>query len=517
MRDNSSNPIIADCEELFVNAGFLKDQVDLFTQKAIGVLNDYADRLGEGTEVRYKIAKTLFRYMLYVFIPGESYNPLTSGNSAKEYAFNSVLSLNLNTANIRISHKYALNRNIIAVGIPLSERKKKFFKDPIFIAVISGILCGLICQRLPTAANGFIVDKIASPLMSLILKLMAGIMGPVIFISMTSSIVALDDINELTNLGFKIIKRLILSTLFMMLVSIIVSEAFFRHVANRNVSFSYDKIIDMIFDLVPINLIQPFLDNKIPQLVILGVILGIGLLLLGDKVTELKKIIVQLDEWTMSTMRIILLVVPAIPFLSIMTAIAGGKGADLLKGWKFVAAVYIVFTVCVATKAVKTSLVTHTGICEYWKKMKPVIMLSLTTGSTTAPLKKQYEVSENELSIKPEFNSFWIPMCSAMLSPKTTINVVVATFMMAQITGVQVSESFLIVLIIMTLQLSLASPGTTSAWTIMFDTLALGTGYVGLFTAYRLLTENYTAAGTEAYCMLEEIEAAHKLGGIKGA
>lgn len=50
----------------------------------------------------------------------------------------------------------------------------------------------------------------------------------------------------------------------------------------------------------------------------------------------------------------------------------------------------------------------------------------------------------------------------------------------------------------------------------MFETLALPTSYVGLFTAYRLLTTNFGAAVTEAYSMLEEVEAAHKQGGING-
>ena len=45
----------------------------------------------------------------------------------------------------------------------------------------------------------------------------------------------------------------------------------------------------------------------------------------------------------------------------------------------------------------------------------------------------------------------------------------------------------------------------------MFETLGLPMSFVGLFSAYRLLTENYVAAVVEAYCMLEQIEAAHKL------
>lgn len=44
----------------------------------------------------------------------------------------------------------------------------------------------------------------------------------------------------------------------------------------------------------------------------------------------------------------------------------------------------------------------------------------------------------------------------------------------------------------------------------MFETLSMS-----LFTMYRLLTANYGAACTEAHVMLEEVEAAYKLNGIR--
>ena len=54
----------------------------------------------------------------------------------------------------------------------------------------------------------------------------------------------------------------------------------------------------------------------------------------------------------------------------------------------------------------------------------------------------------------------------------------------------------------------------TGAWTIVFETLAMPVGCVGLFSAYRMLTANFSAACTEAYVMLEQVEAAHKLDGL---
>ena len=106
-------------------------------------------------------------------------------------------------------------------------------------------------------------------------------------------------------------------------------------------------------------------------------------------------------------------------------------------------------------------------------------------------------------------------MCSAMFSLKTTVNLVVASFMMAHITGEPISLSFIFVMIIIVLELSLASPGTTSGWTIMFKSMNMSTEYVGALTTYRLFTNNIEAACTFSYNMFESLESAYKLGQIK--
>lgn len=61
------------------------------------------------------------------------------------------------------------------------------------------------------------MDDIAEPLMSTVLKFLAGITGPVIFILLTTSIVELDSINDLTNLGFKIMGRFITAISFLLI------------------------------------------------------------------------------------------------------------------------------------------------------------------------------------------------------------------------------------------------------------------------------------------------------------
>ena len=77
----------------------------------------------------------------------------------------------------------------------------------------------------------------------------------------------------------------------------------------------------MILGVVPTNLIDPFLKNNTAQLVILGLLIGAGVLVLGDSVPELKRMIEQINKLVMSVMQIVLLTMPAIPFPSILSHI----------------------------------------------------------------------------------------------------------------------------------------------------------------------------------------------------
>lgn len=67
----------------------------------------------------------------------------------------------------------------------------------------------------------------------------------------------------------------------------------------------------MILGVVPTNLIDPFLKNNTAQLVILGLLIGAGVLVLGDSVPELKRMIEQINKLVMSVMQIVLLTMPA--------------------------------------------------------------------------------------------------------------------------------------------------------------------------------------------------------------
>ena len=104
-----------------------------------------------------------------------------------------------------------------------------------------------------------------------------------------------------------------------------------------------------------------------------------------------------------------------------------------------------------------------------------------------------------------------------MLWPSSSVQYTLAPLFVAMLTKTPVSASFLVVLIILSLEQALASPGMAAACTIIFSSLGIEVGYVGIFAAYSVFYRNAEAVFDVIYQMLEQIESASLLGKIEMA
>ena len=127
-------------------------------------------------------------------------------------------------------------------------------------------------------------------------------------------------------------------------------------------------------------------------------------------------------------------------------------------------------------------------------------------------MKMEYELSRDAMGINPSFSAFRIPMSQAMLSINTAVHLAIPPFLISKYTGMPITLSFLLVLVILVLELAIASPSIPSGWVMLFAALTLPMEYVGIFSIYKILTANYGSACSVLYAALEQIEVSHVLG-----
>ncbi len=493
-----------------------EEDADSFISQATSVLTDYQKRFSDTKEFKYRFIRRFGRVELILTIPGPRVNPFEEGDRGKERNIKKTIDSLLLTPSTEINYAYAGGNNIVYVHTPISQTEAKVLRSPMLYAVLLGIIGGLIIRVLPQEAASLITDEIAGPVLSVVTKILSGIIGPVIFLSLVTSINTLDSITQLNDLGIKIVRRFLHITDLTAIMAMLVACLFFPILGSGGTDFSPATVIDLFLSVVPTNVFTPFVDNNVPQIVVLGLIMGEALLIVGKKVSILPEILLDIKEWINELMFLVMKATPLVPFLSILRLIGQGRYDTMIRGWKYIVAIYICILLSFGIKLFKVSMRCKVSVPYLLKTVKPAGINSLVASNKATGITMCYDISDS-MGIDKSYSNFWIPMNQAMLSTNYTIIFVLATFYVADLSGVPASPGFLIVLFILAVQLSMASPGMIGGLTILFQSLGLSTEYVGLFSVYKLLTSNALNMYNAVYRLLEEFEAATVMGKVNRA
>lgn len=488
-------------------AGLHPEEKERFLGLTKGVLEAYERRFGESAEFSLAFRKHLVSIELKIIVPGKLYDPLLDRNDP---TFDDTYKLLSRLLTDRLSTAffiYGYRENIVSIRAP-RHRHGGFLKSPTLWAALLGILFGIFSRMLPENVSDFLVNELVSPVYSVLVRTLSGIMGPVLFLSLISSITMLNDISELNSLGRSVIRHFVIMTMSVSLMSILVCALFFRNLGGSGTSILPDKIIELFLDMIPTNLFSPFVEGKIPQMIVLGLGMGTALLMIGDRGSGLRSLLGEASIWLNTLNSIVSKLSPVITFLNLMILVASGRYASILEAWKYLA----VFLMCMLTYALwklfYVSFRHSVSPLVLLKKLKPLLIKSVSSGAYSPSMNLQKQIAEKELGIRSSFSEFWMPMSYAMLNPTTTITCVASAFCAAQMSGVSVSLSFLVVLFLLSVQVSIASPGLTSSLVIIFGQLGLSSDYVGVFTACKIVTRKAAGVFSAFSTLLEELDAA---------
>lgn len=312
-------------------------------------------------------------------------------------------------------------------------------------------------------------------------------------------------------MGFRLFRRFIAIAAFISILAMAVAFLVFSFGRGQtDMNFTPRVLVDMFTSVIPTNLFEPFTENNFPQLVVLGVVMGVALLLLNRKESVLYNALVDLHAWINELLRLILKLTPIIPGLALFKMFAQRDFSSFIRGWKFILAAYICMALVLVAKIIRVKIrCKGLDLSMLMRKMRPAVQTAFLSGSEIAAVEKFTETAEGPVAISKNLTSLWIPLNQSMLSPIGPVYYVLAPFFVAEITGTPISVSFLFVLLLLSVQLSLAYPGIIAGDTIIFNALSLPTDYVGMFSAYSVFIKNASAAFGITFRMLEITESAY--------
>lgn len=253
-------------------------------------------------------------------------------------------------------------------------------------------------------------------------------------------------------------------------------------------------IFELILSIIPQNIVAPFSEGKILQVVVMAIVTGICVVTLGDRVSEFKAWIINLQKIIFKVSDIVFKMIPLIIFLCIFKTMLNGSTQEILNVWKIVAAEYILYFLMSAGMLLMISIKYGVKISDFLKKISPAFMISFTTGSGSASMPKNIEICTKELKIDKNLCDFYIPLSHSVGQTAKIIGIVTCTFFAAEFSGETISIAELFVIAFLSVQFSLATVsgngGMVAIMTLLFVQLGFSPDAIGAVTIADIFVVN---------------------------
>ncbi len=251
------------------------------------------------------------------------------------------------------------------------------------------------------------------------------------------------------------------------------------------------------------------------QIVMIALLTSACVVFLGDRVKNLKSVIIEINSVVFRMMEVVLKCLPVAIFLIVFKTILTTTITDILSIWKIIAATFIAYTVFAVIMLVRLALKYKISIKDFLQKISSTMIVAFVTCSGTAAMASNFDVCKKNLNISERFCDFWIPLSHSLLSPGTLIAIVVFVFFSAQFSNANISFVQLIIIAFLTVQLSICAPkvngGNITVLTMLLTQLGFSLDVLGTLIVANGFMNNIASAFGMIVRDCEIFDVSHKV------
>lgn len=347
-------------------------------------------------------------------------------------------------------------------GMPLHTR--------ILIGLLVGVVAGVAANRIfggDHARVSWVIDNFTNPVGQLFLRLLLMIVVPLVFSSLVVGVAGIGDIRKLGRVGLKSFGYCLVISAISVAIGITLANTIrpgFRvdpatsaALQQRFASDATTRVQDatkpgaattplmsVVETIVPKN---PFFavaskeDANMLHLMFFGLIIGIAITLLPDRVTAPVLSVLQgLYEITAKIIEMIMKFAPyAVACLLFNTT--ARFGLDLLQalGWFVITVLLGLSLHMFGVYSLSVYFLSRISPIEFFRRIKTVILTAFSTSSSNATLPTALRVSEQNLGVPRQINSFVLTVGATANQNGTALYEGVTVLFLAQLAGVDLT------------------------------------------------------------------------------
>ena len=362
----------------------------------------------------------------------------------------------------------------------------------LFLGLIWGLLSSLI------GWNEF-TSEFIKPFGTIFVKLLKLIAVPLVLASLVAGVASLNDTTRLSRMGGKTVFIYMITTLLAITIGLVMvntfqpgkslpqetmdslQQTYSSSLENR--SASADEVLnrgvlDFIVDVVPDNFFAAASDNsRMLQVVFVAILLGVGIIHMGGK--KAKTLVTVFDAFNDVIILIVELIMKTAPFgvfalmASLIIDLAGddlGKAFELLGalGWySLTLVIALIIHVFLVYSTMFKIFSKEVGLFEFFKAIRPAMLLGFSTSSSSATLPVTMERVEKNLGVDEEVSSFVLPVGATINMDGTSVYQAIAAVFIAQALGMDLTIAQQLMIVVTAAAASVGAAGVPGAGIVM--------------------------------------------------
>ena len=360
-------------------------------------------------------------------------------------------------------------------------KKKLSLASWIFLALIVGSLLGWGLIYVPGGAD--FATKFIKPIGTIFVNLFKFIVVPIVLFSMVCGMISMKDIKKVGSIGWKTLVYYICTTIVALIIGLLLANLFkggFPQLSTEGLG-TWDKatsadFITTLVDIFPSNIIAPFANSSMLQIIVIALLIGAGIILAGEKGKPVADLFESLNEVFMHILMFIIKVSP-IGVFCMMTWVVSTQGPEILGDLaKVLGVAYLGYILhAIITYSITVKAMGGLSPFQFFKGMIPAMAFAFSTTSSVAtlPINKECAVS---LGASEEISSFVLPLGATINMDGTAIYMAVNTIFLASCYGMQLTLGQMVTVIVTATLASIGTAGVSGAGVIMLAMVLTSVG-----------------------------------------
>lgn len=473
------------------------------------------DHLGEDVSVVASFDARLRRVRrprLQMEIEGDPFNPLsTSGGELGDW------SSSLSTAiGFTPQYNYDWGKNILKLKIPCQTVSTVIW---IAAAIVIGMIVGLAGTAIiPDSVRSELTGILLGPTYEMWLRLLNGLSGPVVFLTVTTTMINARGIAQKGGSSRLVILRYFVLSILDVAVAFVLMFPLrpLNHTETVVTSKIATSLYDEMLQVVPSNVVDPFITANTPQLLFMALVLGCVLLRFGDRVSQSRRLIREANMMGLQLAGWMGMLVPLFVGAFICMELWQGTTSVLVGLWQpMLLALAISVGIILAVVAFLAWQMRVSPVLLI-RKLWPTFAIALKSGSLDASYGEALRCCSQYLGINRDYTKEALPQGLVLYMPISAVGTFLFTIYAASIFGLQVDFLWYAMTIVLVVVLFVATPPVPGAnllaYVVLFATLGIPTGALLDAMTFDILFGIFAGAANQTLLQLEMVYQANRFG-----